>query len=128
MTLPFAEGGSPEDSKTPDRREAVNEQRSSSTPRPRLVYFFSPTDGRSRRVDGFLDAVLQRGGNHDTFDVIRVDVSRRADLAERFRIGVVPTIVVIESNRVKGRLERPSGNAAIAEFLQQWLVATRARG
>jgi thioredoxin-like negative regulator of GroEL len=126
MTLPSAEGSSPGDSKTPVRREAANEQRS-PTPRPRLVYFFSPTDGRSRRVDGFLDAVLQRRGNHDTFEVIRVDVSRRADLAERFRIGVVPTIVVIESNRVKGRLERPGGNAAIAEFLQQWLVATRGR-
>lgn len=63
----------------------------------------------------------------DTFDV-RVDVVRRADLAERFRVAVVPTIVVIESNRVKGRLERPRGNTAIAEFLAQWLLPSRASG
>ena len=111
-----------------DREEGVVEERSSSKPRPRLVYFFSSTDGLSRRVEGYLDAVLQRRGNHDTFDVIRVDVVRRTDLAERFRVAVVPTIVVIESNRVQGRLERPRGNTAIAAFLAQWLLPSQARG
>jgi thioredoxin-like negative regulator of GroEL len=72
--------------------------------------------------------VLQRRGNHDTFDVIRVDVVRRPDLAERFRIAAVPTIVVIENNRVQGRLERPRGNTAIAEFLKPWLLPSQARG
>jgi thioredoxin-like negative regulator of GroEL len=104
------------------------EKQSASKLRPHLVYFFSPTDGLSRRVDGYLDAVLQRRGNHDTFDVIRVDVSRRTDLAERFRVAVVPTIVVVESNRVKGRLQRPRGNTAIAEFLAEWLLPSRASG
>ena len=111
-----------------DRQDGVVEGRSSAEPRPRLVYFFSSTDGLSRRVEGYLDAVLQRRGNHDTFDVIRVDVLRRADLAERFRVAVVPTIVVIERNRVQGRLERPRGNTAIAAFLAQWLVPSQARG
>ena len=106
----------------------VGERRSSSVARPRLVYFFSSTDGLSRRVEGYLDAVLQRRGNHDTFDVIRVDVGRRADLAERFRVAVVPTILVIERNRVEGRLERPRGNTEIAAFLAQWLLPSRARG
>ncbi len=107
---------------------AVIEEQSSSKSKPRLVYFFSPTDGPSRRVDGYLAAVLQRRGNHDTFDVIRVDVFRRADLAERFRVAAVPTIVVIERNRVKGRLERPRGNAAIAAFLAPWLSPSEAHG
>jgi thioredoxin-like negative regulator of GroEL len=122
------QGGSSPDPDESGRSRPDIERRSSSSARPRLVYFFSATDGRSRRVDGYLDAVLQRGGNHDTFDVIRVDVLRRPDLAERFDIAYVPTIVVIESNRVKGRLERPGGNAAIAEFLQPWLLSTRGRG
>ena len=111
-----------------DHRKAAVAEPSVSKPRPRLVYFFSPTDGFSRRVDGFLDAVLQRRGNHDTFDVIRVDVVRRADLAERFRIAVVPTIIVVESNRIEGRLERPRGNAAIAAFLARWLRPSRTSG
>jgi thioredoxin-like negative regulator of GroEL len=111
-----------------DQHAAVVEQQSSSKAKPRLVYFFSPTDGPSRRVDGYLDAVLQRRGNHDTFDVIRVDVLQRADLAERFRVAVVPTIVVIESSNVKGRLERPRGNSAIAEFLAPWLSPSLSRG
>jgi thioredoxin-like negative regulator of GroEL len=122
------DGGSDLEPTVSDRRDAAVETRSSSEPRPRLVYFFSSTDGLSRRVEGYLDAVLQRGGNHDTFDVIRVDVVQRADLADRFRIAVVPTIVVIERNRVQGRLERPRGNTAIAAFLTQWLAPSQARG
>lgn len=122
------ESGSDVDRTASDRADAVVQRRSSSEPRPRLVYFFSPTDGLSRRVDGYLDAVLQRRGNHDTFDVIRVDAVRRADLAQRFRVAVVPTIVVIETNRVRGRLERPRGNSDIADFLSQWLLPSRARG
>jgi thioredoxin-like negative regulator of GroEL len=106
----------------------VDQHQSSSKAKPRLVYFFTPTDGPSRRVDGYIDAVLQRRGNHDTFDVIRVDVVQRADLAERFRVAAVPTIVVIESNSVKGRLERPRGNSAIAEFLAPWLSPSQACG
>jgi thioredoxin-like negative regulator of GroEL len=118
----------PVDGGSGERQDEVVEGRSAPEPRPRLVYFFSSTDGLSRRVEGYLDAVLQRRGNHDTFDVIRVDVVRRADLAERFGVAVVPTIVVIESNRVQGRLERPRGNTAIAAFLAQWLLPSRARG
>jgi thioredoxin 1 len=121
------EAGFALDPNLPDRQETFARRRSSSEPRPRLVYFFSSTDGLCRRVDGFLDAVLQRNMNHDTFDVIRVDVVRRVDLAERFRVVVVPTIVVIESNRVEGRLERPRGKAAIAEYLDRWLLSSRAR-
>ena len=121
------QGTSHGDSHLPDRQKAPDEQRSSAAPRPRLVYFFSPTDGRSRRVDGYLDAVLQRGGNHQTFDVLRVDVNRRPDLAERFGVGLLPTIVVIENNRVKGLLERPSGNTALVEFLSPWLLSTKSR-
>ena len=88
--------------------------------RPRLVFFYSPRSGRSRRADGFLAQVLQRRGNHDTFKLIRVDVDARPDLAERFKVSA-PALVVIEDGRVQARLERPRGCREIAERLEPWL-------
>jgi hypothetical protein len=42
--------------------------------RPRLVFFFSKASGRSRRVEGYLSQVLQRRRNHQSFDLLNVDV------------------------------------------------------
>jgi thioredoxin-like negative regulator of GroEL len=89
--------------------------------RPRLVFFFDAASGRSRRAEGYLAQVLQRRRNHDTFDLVRVDVARRPDLAERFRIDVVPTFVVVEGRRARKRIVAPSGCLEIEKALQQWL-------
>lgn len=89
--------------------------------RPRLVFFYGATDGRSRRTEGHIDQVLQRRGNHKTFEVVRVDVDSRPDLAKRFRIGSIPTILVIDDNRVAERIARPGGPRAITECLLPWL-------
>ena len=37
--------------------------------------------------------------------VARVDVDERPELAERFRVAVVPTIVLVDGKRVVGRLD-----------------------
>jgi thioredoxin-like negative regulator of GroEL len=91
------------------------------TERPRLVFFYSSNSGRSRRVDGYLSQVLQRRRNHESFQLLRVEVEERADLAERFGIKDVPTIVVVEDNRVRGRLETPRGCREIEQLLAPWL-------
>ena len=89
--------------------------------RPRLVYFHSRASGRARRVDAFLASVLQRRHNHDTFVVHRVAVEDRPDLAERFGVNCSPTLVIVESKRVRGRLENPRGAQEISAFLAPWL-------
>ena len=89
--------------------------------RPRLVFFHARNSGRSRRVEGYLSQVLQRRRNHDSFELMQVDVVEHADLAERFRIEDVPTIVVVESNRVCGRLASPRGCREIEQLLAPWL-------
>ena len=88
---------------------------------PRLVFFHSSVSGHCRRVEGFLAQVLQRRGNHATFDVVRVAEEERPDLLERFRIQTVPTLVVVEGRSVAGRLERPRGCREIEGFLAPWL-------
>jgi thioredoxin-like negative regulator of GroEL len=88
------------------------------TERPRLVFFY---DQRSRRAESFLAGVLQRGGNHQTFQIHRVEVGQRRDLAERFQIHVVPTLLVVADRKIQARLECPRGCKDIELLLRPWL-------
>jgi thioredoxin-like negative regulator of GroEL len=83
--------------------------------------FHSKLDGLSRRVEGYLAQVLQRRMNHGTFVVLHVDVGERPDLAERFRIDEVPTLVVVADRRVQARLAHPRGCRDIETLLTPWL-------
>jgi len=91
------------------------------TERPRLVFFHARNSGRSRRVEGYLSQVLQRRRNHDSFLLMEVDVEENAELAERFLVEDVPTIVVVEGKRVQARLESPRGCRDIEQLLAPWL-------
>jgi hypothetical protein len=89
--------------------------------RPRLVFFYSPLSGRCRRVEGFLAQVLQRRRNHETFELVRVPVERRPDLARRFHVETLPTVLVVEEHRVKRRIVAPRGCRELEGELQPWL-------
>ena len=89
--------------------------------KPGLVFFHSSLSGHCRRVEGFLAQVLQRRRNHETFKLYRVDDQQRPDLIERFEIGNLPTLVVVENKVVRARLERPRGCRDIERFLAPWL-------
>jgi len=88
---------------------------------PSLVFFHSTVSGQCRRVEGFLAQVLQRRRNHGTFKVVRVAEEERPDLLERFNVGTVPTLLVVQGKAVAGRLERPRGCREIEGFLAPWL-------
>src|SRR5690349_15534642 len=88
--------------------------------KPRLVFFHSPRSGPSRRVEGFLAQVLQRRGNHQTFRLLRVATEERPDLVARFAVETVPTLIVVDGNRVSARLEVPRGCEEIEHFLAPW--------
>ena len=94
---------------------------SRSIERPGLVFFYSSTSGRCRRVEGFLAQVLQRRRNHATFKLYRVDSEERPDLLQRFGVERTPTLLVLEGKSVRGRLELPRGCKQIEEFLAPWL-------
>ena len=88
---------------------------------PRLVFFHDERSGKSRRAEGFLAQVLQRRGNHQTFVIHRIDVGRRPDLAEKFRVASTPTLLVVEDKKVQARLESPTGCKDIELLLRPWL-------
>ena len=89
--------------------------------KPILLFFYSQTSGPCRRAEGFLAQVLQRGHNHATFTLHRIDSDLRPDLAERFGVEVVPALVVVEDKRVRARLDEPKGCIDIEAALAPWL-------
>ena len=94
---------------------------SSLPDKPRLVFFHSAVSGHCRRVEGFLAQVLQRRRNHGTFVVHRIDAGERPDLVNRFQVGDLPALVVIDGRRVRARLVQPRGCREIELLLAPWL-------
>ena len=96
-------------------------QETANASRPSLVFFQSASSGRCRRVEGFLAQVLQRRSNHNTFTIVRVDAETHAELAQRFKIETIPTLVVVADKRAKAWLPNPQGCRDIEAFLAPWL-------
>src|SRR4051812_14683920 len=71
----------------------------------RLLYFSSARSGPSRRVEAFVDQVMQERQNHQAFRRTTIDVDSQPALAQRFGVGVVPTIIVVASGEVVRRIE-----------------------
>ena len=89
--------------------------------RPQLLFIHSRRSGECRRVEGYLAQVLQRRRNHSTFALRLVATEDAPELAERLKVGALPTILVVDDRRVTGRLERPRGCREIEAFLKPWL-------
>ncbi len=89
--------------------------------RPKLVFFYSPRSGHCRRAEALLAQVLQRRRNHDTFELVRVAVDARPDLAERFAVDKVPAIVVLDGRRVAAQLGSLQHSHEIEAALGRWL-------
>jgi len=89
--------------------------------RPRLAFFYSPQSGRCRRVEGFIAQILQRRRNHDTFELVRISVDRRPDLAAKFAIEEVPTICVVDNRKLRKRIVAPRGCRELQLELDPWL-------
>ena len=89
--------------------------------KPRLLFFYEASDGKARRIEGYLAQVLQRRQNHDAFVVHRIETGQRPDLAERFKVSQTPAFVVVSDKRIHGRLERPKNVVQIQGLLGPWL-------
>ena len=101
--------------------ESVRQVQENDVRPPRLAFFYSPTSGRCRRIEGQLAHAFQRRHNHDAFRLVRVNVDERPDLAERFQVAVVPTFLVIEGSRIVRRIEAPRNGLWLERELADWL-------
>jgi thioredoxin 1 len=68
-----------------------------------LLFFFSPRSGPSRRMDGLVSWLYVR--ERRRLRLKTVDVDRHVDVAERFRVKEVPTLLLVKDRRVVVRLE-----------------------
>jgi thioredoxin-like negative regulator of GroEL len=82
--------------------------RSASGQKPLLLFFTSARSGPARRMDSTL-AHLARKERH-RLRVARVDVDERPELAEKFGIDSVPTLVLVRNRQA---LERLAGRASV---------------
>lgn len=92
--------------------------------RPLLVFFWSERSGPARRMESLL-AHLERK-ERDRMRVRRVDVDASPDVAVRFKVEVVPTLVLVKGRavvaRLDGRTSAPKIEAMLAEHLPQELA------
>jgi thioredoxin-like negative regulator of GroEL len=93
----------------------------SPDPRPLLVFFSSPRSGPARRMESLLAHLGRK--ERARLRVTRVDVEDRPELAERFKVDTVPTLVLVKDKRVvvrlEGRASAPSIEKAIAPHLDE---------
>jgi thioredoxin-like negative regulator of GroEL len=85
-----------------------------------LVFFWSERSGPARRMESLL-AHLERKERH-RLSIKRVDVDASPDLAARFKIDVVPTLVLVKDRSVVCRLEGRTSAPKIEAMLEPHLV------
>ena len=87
--------------------------------RPLLVFFWSKRSGPARRMESLL-AYLERK-ERQRLRVRRVDVDANPALAERFKVEVVPTLVLVKDKRAVSRLDGRTSAPRIEAMLEAHL-------
>jgi len=81
--------------------------------RPLLVFFTHARSGPARRMESLLAHIARK--ERDRLRVLRVDTDERPDLADRFGVEDVPTLVLVKDKRT---VERLSGRASAPRIEQ----------
>ena len=93
--------------------------------RPLLVFFWSERSGPARRMESLL-AHLERK-ERERLRVRRVDVDANPEIAERFHVAAVPTLVLVKDrkavSRIDGRTSAPKIEAMLEPHLHELAVA-----
>jgi thioredoxin 1 len=71
--------------------------------KPVLLFFYSPRSGPSRRMDGLVSWLYVRERKRLRLRMVNVDACK--DIAERFKVEMVPTLLLVKDRRVVARLE-----------------------
>jgi thioredoxin-like negative regulator of GroEL len=87
--------------------------------RPLLVFFWSERSGPARRMESLL-AHLERK-ERDRLRIRRIDVDARPDLAERFGVQIVPTLVLVKDKLIVSRLDGRTSAPKIETMLEPHL-------
>jgi thioredoxin-like negative regulator of GroEL len=89
-----------------------------------LVFFCSQRSGPARRMESLLAHLTRK--ERSRLRVMRVDVDEQPELAQRFRVSVVPTLVLVKGKRVVDRLDGRASAPTIESMLEPHLAASTA--
>jgi thioredoxin-like negative regulator of GroEL len=96
----------------------------SNDAKPLLVFFSSERSGPARRMESLLAHLARK--ERTRLRVIRVDVDDQPDLAERFKVVAVPTLVLVNGKRVVDRLDGRASAPKIENMLDRHFAAAAA--
>jgi thioredoxin 1 len=89
--------------------------------KPLLVFFSSERSGPARRMESLLAHLARK--ERTRLSVIRVDVQEQPELAVRFMVADVPTLVLVKGKRVVDRIDGRASAPRIEGMLAAHLVA-----
>jgi thioredoxin-like negative regulator of GroEL len=92
--------------------------------RPLLVFFTSTRSGPARRMESLLAHLARK--ERSRLRTAKVDVDERPELAEKFNVDAVPTLVLVKGKRPVARLEGRASAPKIEEMLEPHLPAVPA--
>lgn len=87
--------------------------------RPLLVFFSSRRSGPARRMESLLAHIARK--ERLRLRVTIVDVEDKPELAERFRVVSVPTLVLVKGKRAVARLEGRASAPRIERMVEPHL-------
>jgi thioredoxin-like negative regulator of GroEL len=88
---------------------------------PLLVFFWSERSGPARRMESLLAHLARK--ERTRLRVMRVDVEEQPELAARFRVENVPTLLLVKRKQVVDRIEGRASAPRIEAMLEPHLAA-----
>jgi thioredoxin-like negative regulator of GroEL len=87
--------------------------------RPLLVFFTSERSGPARRMESLLAHLARK--ERTRLRTARVDIDDQPEVADRFRVESVPTLVLVKANRTVARIEGRASAPRIEQMLEPHL-------
>ena len=87
--------------------------------KPLLVFFWSERSGPARRMESLLAHLARK--ERDRLRVMHVDVDRNPEVGQKFKITVVPTLVLVKEKKVVGRIDGRASAPKIEQMLERHL-------
>jgi thioredoxin len=94
--------------------------------KPLLVFFSSERSGPARRMESLLAHLARK--ERTRLSVIRVDVQEQPELADRFMVADVPTLVLVKGKRVVDRIDGRASAPRIEGMLAAHLASAAVYG
>ena len=96
----------------------------SHDPKALLVFFWSERSGPARRMESLLAHLARK--ERTRLRVMRVDVGQQPELADRFGVAAVPSLVLVQGKRVVERIDGRASAPRIEAMLERHLAAAPA--